>query len=291
MYLPDLGVEFQKLISVEEAALKDHIHECAESGLPIIPRLFRDLANELCRAKGDYKPVGKNWHLGFYDRHTSVESKYAISMEKARLANEDADIFITWFRLYETTVAKWNILHADTHNMDESGCGIGISHKSRVIVPAKEKEVRKIMDGKREWATNCDTINGVGKASIKGFYITKGKRVFRDYIELIVESGCTLAVTDNGWSNDSMAMNYIKHFNDLTEPIGDYRLLILDGHGSHATFQFKKFCHDNRIILLYLPAHTTHKLQPLDIGIFGPQAEFYSQEVDQYSRYNGDGVT
>jgi DDE superfamily endonuclease len=113
-------------------------------------------------------------------------------------------------------------------------------------------------------------------------------------MELIVESGCTLAVTDNGWSNDSMAMNYIKHFNDSshsTEPIGDYRLLILDGHGSHATFQFKKFYHDNRIILLYLPAHTTHKLQPLDIIIFGPQAEFYSQEVDQYSRYNGDGVT
>jgi Tc5 transposase DNA-binding domain len=176
MYLPDLGVEFQKLTPVEEAALKDHIHECAESGLPITPRLLRDLANELCRAKEDYKPVGKNWHLGFYDRHTSIESKYAISMEKARLANEDADIFITWFRLYETTVAKWNILHADTHNMDEYGCGIGISHKSRVIVPAKEKEARKTMDGKREWA--IVTINGVGKASTKGFYILKASASF-----------------------------------------------------------------------------------------------------------------
>jgi hypothetical protein len=94
MYLPNLAVEFQKLTSVEEAALKDHIYECAELGLSIIPRLFRDLVNEFCRAKGDYKPVGKNWHLGFYDRHTSVESKYAISMEKARLVNEDADTYI-----------------------------------------------------------------------------------------------------------------------------------------------------------------------------------------------------
>jgi hypothetical protein len=95
IYLPNLGVELQKLISVEEVALKDHIHECAESGLPIIPRLFRDLVNELCKIKGDYKSVGKNWHLGFYNRHTSIELKYAISMEKARLVNEDADIFIT----------------------------------------------------------------------------------------------------------------------------------------------------------------------------------------------------
>jgi hypothetical protein len=79
---------------VEKIALKDHIYECVESELPIISRLFRDLANELCKTKGDYKLIGKNWHLSFYDRHTSVELKYAIFMKKARLANENADIYI-----------------------------------------------------------------------------------------------------------------------------------------------------------------------------------------------------
>ena len=282
-YMPDLAVEYQKLTPIEETALKDHIHDCFQSGLSLTPKLLREYANELCRTKGDDKEVGKNWHLGFYERHTSVKSKYARSMTKERVSNEDADNYIAWFRLYESIVAKWNILSADTHNMDESGCAIGISHKSRVIVPAKEKEAIKSMDGKREWATSIDTISGIGTAS-KGFFITKGKSVLRDLMSFIVESGCTIAVTDNGWSNDMMAMSYIKHFNKHTEPIGDYRLLILDGHGSHAIFQFRKYAHDNRIILLYLPAHTTHKLQPLDIGIFRPQANFYSQEIDQYSQ-------
>jgi hypothetical protein len=90
--------------------------------------------------------------------------------------------------------------------MDESGSAIEISYKSRVIVPAKEKKVRKIINSKREWVTNCNTINSVGKISTKGFYITKGKRVFRDLIKLIVESGCTLAVTDNEWSNNFMVL-------------------------------------------------------------------------------------
>jgi hypothetical protein len=94
MYLPDLAVELQKLIPVEKAALKDYIHKCAESELSIIPRLFRDLVNEFCKAKEDYKLIGKNWHLSFYNRHTSVESKYAISIEKARLVNENADTYI-----------------------------------------------------------------------------------------------------------------------------------------------------------------------------------------------------
>jgi hypothetical protein len=119
--------------------------------------------------------------------------------------------------------------------MDESGCVIRISYKSRVIISAKEKEAIKSMNGKREWATNIDTISGIGTA-FKSFFVTKGKNVLRDLMSYIIESGCTVTVTDNEWSNDMMAMNYIKYFNKYTEPIGDYRLLILDGHGSHATF-------------------------------------------------------
>jgi intergrase/recombinase len=175
-YLPDLAVEYQKLTPIEEAVLKDHIHDCFQSGLSLSPKLLREYVNELCRAKGDFEEVGKNWHLGFYERHTSVESIYARSMAKERVANEDVDNYIAWFRLYESTVAKWNILSADTHNMDESGCAIGVSHKSRVIIPAKEKEAIKSMDGKREWATNIDTISSIGIVS-KGFFVTKGKNV------------------------------------------------------------------------------------------------------------------
>jgi hypothetical protein len=51
-YLPDHAVERQKLTPVEEAALKDHIDDCYQSGLPLSPRLLRDFANQLCRAKG-----------------------------------------------------------------------------------------------------------------------------------------------------------------------------------------------------------------------------------------------
>jgi len=72
--------------------------------------------------------------------------------------------------------------------MDESGCAIGIFYKSRVIIPAKEKKIIKFMVGKLEWAINIDTINSVGTVS-KGFFVTRGKNVFRDLINYIIESG------------------------------------------------------------------------------------------------------
>ncbi len=46
------------------------------------------------------------------------------------------------------------------------------------------------------------------------------------------------------------------------------RLLILDGHGSHTTAEFMTMCYLHNVYLLFLPAHTPHVLQPLDLGCF-----------------------
>ena len=47
-------------------------------------------------------------------------------------------------------------------------------------------------------------------------------------------------------------------------------LLIYDGHGSHTILDWITLACANNIILYYLPPHTTHRLQPLDVGCFGP---------------------
>lgn len=56
-----------------------------------------------------------------------------------------------------------------------------------------------------------------------------------------------------------------------------YHLLFLDGHSSHITREAIRFCEKNKIILLCLPSHSTHILQPLDVGIFGPLAQTYKK--------------
>ncbi|KAH5363543.1 hypothetical protein HBI48_081690 [Parastagonospora nodorum] len=48
---------------------------------------------------------------------------------------------------------------------------------------------------------------------------------------------------------------------------GRWRLLILDGHGSHLTPEFLEYCNRHRILLMVFPPHSTHTLQPLDVGL------------------------
>ena len=73
-------------------------------------------------------------------------------------------------------------------------------------------------------------------------------------------------------------------------PLPSPRLLILDGHGSHITWEFVRFCKQRNIILFCLPLHFTHLLQPLDVGIFGPLQNFYRHQVDDYSRNTEEGI-
>lgn len=61
---------------------------------------------------------------------------------------------------------------------------------------------------------------------------------------------------------------------------GVYRLLLCDRFGSHLTYEFVKFCEDHRIILFFLPPHSSHILQPLDVGVFSVYKHYHSQAVE-----------
>jgi len=59
------------------------------------------------------------------------------------------------------------------------------------------------------------------------------------------------------------------------------------GHGSHVSTAAIEFCLQKKIILLCLPSHTTHLLQPLDVGVFAPLATTYKRLVQKGSRLGG----
>ncbi|BCR88024.1 uncharacterized protein ACHE_40588S [Aspergillus chevalieri] len=65
---------------------------------------------------------------------------------------------------------------------------------------------------------------------------------------------------------------------------GKYRLLILDGHGSHLTPKFDELCSQNDIIPICMPAHSLHLLQPLDIGCFSVLKRSYGRLVETKMR-------
>jgi hypothetical protein len=58
----------------------------------------------------------------------------------------------------------------------------------------------------------------------------------------------------------------------------------VDGFGTHETLEILEFCFDNNIIPCRLPSHTSHKLQPCDVAVFGPLKAAYRDQVEHLER-------
>lgn len=96
-----------------------------------------------------------------------------------------------------------------------------------------------------------------------------------------------IALSENGWTSNKLGMKWLAElFIPVTalKTVGKYRLLILDGQGSHATAEFDQFCSDHLIITLFVPAHSLHLLQPLDVGCFSPLKRAYGSQIAEFIR-------
>jgi hypothetical protein len=97
--------------------------------------------------------------------------------------------------------------------------------------------------------------------------------------------GCSVVVRGSkveGWSNDEMGLDWLKNVFDRytkTKARNSWRMLILDGHGSHLTAAFIAYCFENKILLIIYSPHATHTIQPLDVVMFRSLSSNYSKTL------------
>ncbi|GEQ70650.1 hypothetical protein JCM33374_g4329 [Metschnikowia sp. JCM 33374] len=125
-----------------------------------------------------------------------------------------------------------------------------------------------IQPGNREWVTVIECISAAGFA-LPPFIIMKGARLQKGWFNNIPPKW-RLGDTANGWTNTEMALSWLQNiFIPSTKNTrGTYRLLLFDGHGSHLTPRFMELCEENWIKVQCMPAHASHRLQPLDLVCF-----------------------
>ena len=77
-------------------------------------------------------------------------------------------------------------------------------------------------------------------------------------------------------------MKWLGHFDlySARRQIGTYRLLLMDGYGSHCTREFIEYCNNAKIIPFCLTPHTSHLLQPLDVVVFQPYKHHHSEAIE-----------
>ena len=76
-------------------------------------------------------------------------------------------------------------------------------------------------------------------------------------------------------------MVFLVHTDDVSKKIW---ILIFDGHASHLSIALIEKAKERNVVLLRLPAHLTHLLQPYDRAVFRPVKVKWQQLLVKFAR-------
>lgn len=275
------------LTPTEEESLLQWILSIDKRGMPPRIATVRQMAGILAVEHGKSGYVGKNWVSKFISRHDELRSKYNRKYDYQRAKCEDPELIRGWFHCVRDTITQYGILDKDIFNFDEIGYQMGVIATAKVITGTdRAGRPRTTQPGNREWITAIESVRANGSL-LPPLIIFDAVMHQAAWYNLIPPTWA-IATSEKGWTTDEIGLYWLKEiFNKYAKATGRYRLLILDGHGSHVTPEFDRFCSENSIIVLCMPAHSSHLLQPLDVGCFSVLKRSYGEAVAQLIR---DGV-
>jgi len=288
----DRTANCRKLNETEEETLSEWILDMTQRGFPLQISTVRHLAQLLLSARlkrSENATIGENWVTCFINRHKELRSKYTQNYDYQRAKCESPELIKGWFERVHDTIQQYGILAEDIYNMDETGFKMGHISTSKVICSAEIRQrcARVIQSSNRECATAIIAVNSTGWTLPPQIILAAEDHQSHWYHT--IPKDYTISVSKNGWTNDELALYWLQNIFErytASRTVGRYRMLILDGHGSHATAGFDKFCMDRRIIPLYMPPNSSHLLQPLDVCCFSPLKHLYGQKIQEMIRYN-----
>jgi hypothetical protein len=107
------------------------------------------------------------------------------------------------------------------------------------------------------------------------YVIFKGKRR-KEELGDGLPAGAEFCITESGYAQTETFRQFLDFF--VKHEPSHKTLLIMDGHRSHVDAEAVNIAERNNVIILLLPAHTSHELQPLDKAMFKSlKAAFYKQ--------------
>jgi hypothetical protein len=167
---------------------------------------------------------------------------------------------------------EYEIVPENEYNMDEKGFLIGVLQERKRVFNKQMREQGLLLgarqDGNREWVTVIGCICADGTHLPPGIIYQATSGNVRDTWVDDFDPQVQLAhftSTASGWTNVEIGFAWLTTvFNRYTKPKArngrDWRMLYVDGHGSHLNMRFLDYCLLHRILVINYPLHSTHRL-------------------------------
>ncbi|XP_062566908.1 uncharacterized protein LOC134229216 [Saccostrea cucullata] len=278
----------------EEARLVKHIQQISAVGYGYTRVEVMNLGTEYAIALGKRDrehPLSLQWLNSFIDRWPDLKVRRPKTISELRAKATSRESIEKYFKELESILDKYDLRDKPEciYNVDEKG--IQHNHSPPYIVASSDSVPSVITAEKSSTVTILGCGNALGY-QIPPFFVFPGARMRRELME-----GCSVGaegtVSKTGWSNSEIFTTYLQnHFVRFAKGrVTDQKILLLyDGHRSHFSPALIDWAIDQDIILYVLPPHTSHILQPMDVGCFGPFSKIYGNECHKFQRTHAGSV-
>jgi hypothetical protein len=274
------------LTPTEEQTLIAWIEARQRNGDCPSPREVRDQASHFFKIRNkEERPLGRHWWRCFKLRHGGrIGLVPCTSQEPARNAvNSSAvnDYFAKVLDAISHCVSPFQIL-----NMDESGVSARpFKGKQKKVVFVTDCPVAPRFQDIRDVShvSIVGTIS-LGLKSLPPLLLTTSEVAFKNRELLLLHDDFFVFRTARGYMTidgmlfyiNSIMAPYVQSLRDrfLNQQLKVY--LIADNHGTHTNPEVLALCERIGIVPIWLPPHSSHFLQPLDLTVFASFKRHYA---------------
>lgn len=229
--------------------------------------------------------AGEEWLSAFMKRHSelSIRTPEATSLARSTAFNQHN--VKQFFANLDLVYTRNKYGPQSIYNCDETGLTT-VQRPPRVIAGKGSKQVASVTSHERgQLVTACCTINALGNSIPP--YLIFPRVHFKQHMLFGAPTGAAGTAYPSGWMTSEVFVGYMKHFIhharcSKESPV----LLLLDNHESHLSIEVLNLSKENGVTLLTFPPHCSHRLQPLDVGVYGPLKGYYNNACTSWMHVN-----
>lgn len=262
----------------EEQLLEDYILKCSSLNYGLTYHLIRKTSYEYaahlghCPRKWEEKQIaGIDWLRLFMKRHNKLSLRKPENTSIARTTGFNKLNVDTFQANLKEVLEKYKFTPDKIYNCDETGIPT-VVQAPNVVARKGSKQVGQAVSTERgSMITMCAIINAAGN-TIPPVFVFPRARFHDSLMTGSVTGSIGLANSpQSGWMTSILFYKVLEHIQKHTSCTKESRiLLIMDNHESHCSLENILYARDNGIVILTLPPHCSHRLQPLDVTVLGP---------------------
>lgn len=228
------------------------------------------------------------WFYGFMRRNKMMRMRKPEQTSRNRATAFSKENVASFFKNYSKVFEKNAYTGKQIWNMDETAF---LTVPTKVGLVVARKGVRQVSvltaQERGNLVTMAFAVSASG-ATIPPMFIFPRKNMQKIFMEHAPEGSIGFA-TPSGWTEENIFIKWMDHFIENVKPTAESPvILFLDNHESHISLTAMNQAREHHIEVLSFPPHCSHKLQPLDVSVFGPVKTAYTVEYNNWTKSNAN---